>query len=217
MDLFSNYETWSLGTKAYFAISVFGGLALVVQIVLLAFGFGDADVDADLNPDFDPGSVTDIDADTGHSLSDVAGITYFSISSITGFLCMFGWVGFSTQRSGMWALPAFILAFIAGSIALYIVAWCMFQMRKLATRGNEQMGSAIGEIGRVYLSIPEGRNQTGRVMVTVSGRKRECGAVSEDGNAIATNERVKITGMLDSRTLVVAPINTASEWTEQGI
>ena len=217
MELFSDFETWSAGTKIYFALSVFGGLALVIQIMLLAFGFGDADVDADLNPDFDPSVVTDIDADTGHSLSDVAGITYFSISSITAFICMFGWVGFASQRSGVWALPAFLMAFFAGSVALYVVAWCLFQMRKLTSRGNERISSAIGEIGTVYLGIPEGRNQTGRVIVTVSGRKRERTAVSEDGKAIATRERIKVTGMLDSRTLVVAPINTASEWTEKGI
>ena len=64
MELFSDFETWSAGTKIYFALSVFGGLALVIQIMLLAFGFGDADVDADLNPDFDPSAMTDIDADT---------------------------------------------------------------------------------------------------------------------------------------------------------
>lgn len=214
MEIFGDFEQWSLAAKVYFALSLFATLTLVVQIMLLAFGFGDTG-DLDMGGTLD--TSVDVDIEGDHDLSGVAGITYFSVSSITAFLCFFGWVGFLGTRSGMWGLPVFVMAFGCGAAALFMVAWLLSLFRRLTATGNERLSSAIGETGTVYLGIPEGRNAVGHVTVTVSGRQRECQAVSEDGQAIGTRERIRVTGQLDPRTLIVAPLNPAADWSEKGM
>jgi hypothetical protein len=207
MELFGNYDTWTLATRLYFGVAVFSTLVMLVQLGLTMFGMGDADVDVDL----------DVDVDAGDVLSGIAGITYFSISSITAFLCIFGWVGFISVRGGGWGFVAFIVASVCGLLAFFAVAYLLNFFRKMAHSGNIKLDTAIGGIGNVYLQIPEGRNETGAVIVSVGGSRKEYRAISENAKEIETGERVKVTALLDSRTLIVVPVNTPSEWMEKGL
>jgi membrane-bound ClpP family serine protease len=209
MDIFSNFETWTLASKIYFGISVFATLGLIIQLILTLVGVGDTDVDLDVD--------IDVDMDAGDALSGITGIAYFSVSSMTAFLCFFGWVGFLLKQGGVWSLPTFVIAFVAGSIAFFAVAFLLHFFRQMAHSGNIKVKNAVGEIGTVYITIPSGKNQTGAVIVSIDGRRREYRAMTEDGTEIESGDRVKVTGLLDTRTLIVMPVNAPSEWMEKGI
>jgi membrane-bound ClpP family serine protease len=216
MELFQDFAAWTLATKIYFGISVFATVALLIQIVMLMFGFGDtgaADFGADAH--IDAGCLSHGAGE--HPLSGMAGITYFSLSSITAFLCFFGWVGFVLMRSNVWALPTFVAALACGLIAFFIVAYVLSLFRRMNSSGNVELRDAVGEIGTVYVTIPAGEGEAGAVNVSIGGRQREYRAISEDGKTIKTGKRVKVSAMLDTRTLVVTSVNVPSEWMEKGL
>ena len=210
MDIFANFESWGLASKIYFGIALFSTLVLLIQLFLSIFGFGDG---ADFDTDVDLG----VDASAHHGLSGIGGITYFSVSSITAFLSFFGWVGFFFARDGLWAIPTFFLSFIAGLVALLAVAFLLHFVQGMASSGNVKIDDAIGELGTVYLKIPKGKNQSGAVNVNVHETLKEYRAVSEDGHEISTGTRVKVTGTMDSRTLIVKPVESPADWMEKGL
>jgi len=60
---------------------------------------------------------------------------------------------------------------------------------------------AIGQIGSVYLTIPE--QGTGVVSVAVKGTLRSLDAMSEAGKRIPTGAMVRVTGVTAGKILVV--------------
>ena len=87
-----------------------------------------------------------------------------------------------------------------------ITAWAtgmiFFQMGRLQSEGTMVISDAIGQVGTVYLTIPE--KGTGVVTVTVQGTLRNLDAVSENGRRIPTGAMVRVVSITAGKILVVA-------------
>ena len=205
MELFESFFELGMAAKIYFVIAVASTSVLLVQIALSLIGLDHSHHDFDVGHDVD------------HDLSGVEGITFFSVRSLVAFFCFFGWVGFMCVRMGLWAAISVIPALAAGLAALICVAYLLNFFYSMAESGTVDIDHSIGEIGTVYLGIPDGKNEVGAVNVAVGGAIREFKAISEDGSGIDTGAKVHVVGTLDSRTLIVRTATKPSEWMEKGI
>lgn len=176
VEWFLNLRPWE---QVYFWIGVVSTVFLIVQIVMLCFSSfgGDVDIDGD----------GDIDVDTD------AGVTLFSVKSITAFLAVGSWTGLLVcalvSDSLQWL--SIIIALIAGVAAGALVVVLMRAINKLQSNGNLEMDKLAGQRATVYVSIPEARSGRGKITLTAQGRYLELDAVTE-GERIATDQIVEI-------------------------
>jgi membrane protein implicated in regulation of membrane protease activity len=159
------------------------GVVFLVRMLLFLDGVGDG--------------VGEFDGDFG----DGDGVSGLSIQGITAFFMMFGLVGLATMRSG--GSP--ILAIGAGAVAGMFSLWASTQLyrffRRLQSRGNASLESAIGKDATVYLSIPE--RGVGQIQVTVGGRLRTHDARAEKGGSFSTGDRVRVTRVTEGNVFLV--------------
>ncbi len=179
--------------KFFFFCAVTGGIVFLVRILLFALLGGDHD--ASPGPDADVAHLEVLgDSDTSFRL--------VSIQGLASFFIMFGLVGLALSRQGEAAAAwAVVGGLVAGAATLLIIAQVAVAMRKLQSTGNLDNRLAIGQEGRVYLTIPaEG---TGQAEVRIQNRLRVMDAVSRDHQTIKTGERVRVVDVVGGSTLVV--------------
>ncbi len=182
----------------YLICAIAGGAILVLRFILMIAGLdhGDGlDTSVDINHD---GA---IDAhDTG------AGMQLLSLQSIAGFFTMFGLVGLGLlqiKAADIWSLLG---ALLAGMVTAWATAMIFYQMRRLQSQGNLVIQDAIGQVGTVYLTIPE--TGSGVVSVAVKGTLRSLDAVSENGRRIPTGSIVRVVSITAGKILVVVEQTT---------
>jgi membrane protein implicated in regulation of membrane protease activity len=154
---------------------------------------GDGEVDG-----VDAGAVDDVgDAD--------ASFQFLSLHGITVFLLMFGLVGLALSiENGVREIWALVGAGVAGVASMWMIAQIYLFMKRLQSSGNVDLRNAVGEEGDVYLTIPaEG---SGQVQVSVQGGLRMFDARSVSGEEIKTGERVRVSDVVGSHTLMVQRI-----------
>ncbi len=205
MDIFSSFSSLSLAERIYFVIGVAATAILVIQLILTAIGLDHGSHDLGFDHDVD------------HDLSGIEGIAFFSFRSLVAFFCFFGWVGFVCVQGGLWSVLSILPAFLAGAAALVTVAYLLHFFYSMGESGTVKIDEAISEIGTIYLTIPEGKNEIGAVNVTVGGAMREYKAISENGTEIKTGAKVQVLGVFDPRTLIVKEATQPSEWMEKGL
>jgi len=182
--------TWNLGT-IYLICAIAGGTILVLRLIFMLVGFdqGDgADIPMELN------GAVGID-DTG------GGMTLLSMQSIAGFFTMFGLVGMGLLQIETTALWSLFGALVAGGFTAWATAMIFLQMRRLQSEGNFVISNAIGQIGTVYLTIPE--TGTGVVSIAVNGTLRSLDAISEKGQRIPTGSMVRVVATTAGKILIV--------------
>ena len=84
----------------------------------------------------------------------------------------------------------------------------MWGVRKLNREVTYDLGTSVGHVGRVYLSVPAKGEGSGQVEVTVSGRRKVVAATSA-GPAIAAFADVRVVSVRDDGTLVIEPLAAA--------
>jgi membrane protein implicated in regulation of membrane protease activity len=177
---------------AFKVCAIFGGALFVIRLVLQFFaGMGDADLDG-------VGESSDADL----SGTD-ASFRLLSMQGITAFFMIFGLAGLALLGSEVGATLAVIGAFVAGSIAVWVVAWIFQGMRKLQSKGGVlNLQNAVGKEGSVYLTIPA--NGAGKVSVVVQNRLGEFEAISESKEELKTGTLIKVVGVTGDKVLIVA-------------
>ena len=155
---------------------------LILQIIMLCFSsFGDSDIDGD----------GDIDADTD------AGVTIFTVKSITAFFAVGCWAGLLcaalVEDNLKWV--SIIVAVAAGAAALVGVAFAMYGMKKLQCNGALQMDKMEGKIATVYVGIPASRAGRGKITLTAQGKFIELDAVTDEAEKLSVDEVVNIVKM----------------------
>jgi len=202
-------------------------LQFILQIIGLAGGTGadgtdagDIDADTDVDavtdiqdglPDDMSGPETDIPDDgtpEGHLISDEGqfGIRLFTLRSVTAFFAVGGWMGVAAIDWNLSDFMAVVLAIIAGSLALYFVAWVVYTFLRMQQSGNIRYENAVGKEGEVYLTIPP--NGRGKVNVIVQERLCEIEAVSNANRPIRTGEKIVVVDIAEDGVLVVEPKET---------
>lgn len=163
------------GLEFFFLIcALFGGVLLVMRLLLMVIGFGGDGDGLDLH----------------HADSDV-GFKLLSIQGITAFLTMFGLVGFSVLRgTSLGATVAIIAAVAAGIGSAWIIGRVFIAMLGLQSSGSVGVEQAIGCVGTVYANIPS--QGSGSVQIKIAQRLREFDAVSANGEEILTGTSIRV-------------------------
>lgn len=186
----------------YLVCAVAGGTVLVLRILLMLVGmqFG-GDMDA---PDVD----ADFDA-SGAEHSAGGEVNFLSIQSLSAFFTLFGLVGMGLLQVGASQIVSLLGGLVSGALTAWISGMIVLGLQRLQSSGTMEVSNAVGQKGRVYLTIPEGGS--GVVSVTVQGGLRQFDAVSENGMKIPTGALVRVTGLSAGNLLVVVqePLETS--------
>jgi hypothetical protein len=190
-DLILNWPAlMALGYDAvvYLVMALVGTLLFLIRLGFTYFGGngGDFDVDADFDGD--------------------ASFAFLSVLSILGFFMGAGWMGLACRLD--WGLGRFASSLIAagfGFAMMMAASGMSYYARRLNQTIEYDLRTAIGRIGRVYLTIPEKGQGHGQVEVSVSGRKKVVRAVSAGPRFEAFSD-VKIVDARDDETLVAGPV-----------
>lgn len=177
-------------SRIFAMIAIPSTLVLVVQTVLLFFGFDD-----------------DLDVDGDIDIPDGDGLVLFSLRGIMGMGAVGGWSGLVLYQTGLPLALAAVLALIFGFLTLVIIAWLMKISMRLQSSGNLDLGYAIGKVGTVYLPIPASMKGTGKVNITIQERLVEVTAVTAADRKLATGESVRVVGTDETGVLVVEPFD----------
>lgn len=190
-DLILNWPAlMALGYDAvvYLVMALVGTLLFLIRLGFTYFGGSGGDFDVD----------TDFDSDSSFS--------FLSVLSILGFFMGAGWMGLACRLD--WGLGRFASSFIAagfGFAMMMAASGMSYYARRLNQTIEYDLKTAIGRIGRVYLTIPEKGQGHGQVEVSVSGRKKVVRAVSAGPRFEAFTD-VKIVDARDDETLVAGPV-----------
>lgn len=204
-------------------------VVLVLQTILLLFGLGaghDLDHGADAGG-HDFGHDLDHDAhDFGHDYDHdahafghaghgehgehdgahhVEGLRVLTVRGLVAFFAVGGWVGIASVDLGVPSLLAVLFAFLAGAVALVLVAWLLALSLRLQDEGNINLANAVGQTAQVYIRIPPQGEGYGKVTLNLQERFSELEAVTSAKVSIPPGSTVRVTGTRDANTLIVEP------------
>jgi membrane protein implicated in regulation of membrane protease activity len=185
------YTALSAIQKFFLFCAVLGGIIFVIRMVFMTAGLGGHDV-------HDGGGFDHAEA---HSDSDTS-FKLFSLHGLTGFFMMFGLVGLAMSKQ-FWIpdLVAVAGGIAAGLCTVWVIGKTLVSMSKLQSDGTLNIGSAVGQEGRVYLKIPSGG--TGQVQVPCQGRLTIYDAMAAGREEIRSGEPVIVIDIAGGNLLVV--------------
>lgn len=193
--------------KVFTILAVPATVILVLQSILLLFGMGDHDVDIDAGGDIDGLDGMDLyDGGSTDGIDGSDGIALFSIRGIMAFFAVGGWTGVVVAGTGIPAALSIFIALLAGTAALVGFAYLMKAMMKLQSSGNLDLQNAVGKTAKVYLTVPAGRRDLGKVTLTVQDRFIECEAMTDVDESLKTGTLVTVAGVIGDTTLLVRPL-----------
>ncbi len=161
----------------YWFCALVGSGIMLLQTILLLFGFGDFQGD-DMDGAFDGGFDVDADGDIEigeHLDTGFDFMKFFSIRAIVAFITFFGWGGVIW---GGYGWPGFFGALALGTVVMLLVVWIIHLLMKTQHVGTVTSAQIVGRTGVVYMNVPGGE-QHGRVTVDVGGSTREIRAVAD--------------------------------------
>jgi len=132
------------------------------------------------------------------------GLRLFTVRGIIIFFALFGWTALACLRWGLNVEFGTLIGMAAGFLGMLFAAWIIRESFKLAEDGTLKLQNAVGKTATVYLRIPPGRSGKGKISLTVQDRLIEVEAVTDSDVEIATNASVRVVGVADEGTLVVA-------------
>ena len=211
------WNSLTLAMQVFYCIAIPATLILVIQTILMFFGFGedgdadgaDLDVDADMDVDGAPddlpgegifGENTVAEVDTEF---DINGLRLFTLRGIVAFFVVFGWVGVAMLSAGVALWITALVSFVCGFAMMLALAFLMRAMMKLRNNGNLDLRNAVGTAGRVYLTIPPARSGSGKVEILLQGSLVEREAVTDETEAIPTGSEIVVISVSAGNTLVV--------------
>jgi len=188
MEVF--YNSLSAVEKFFLFCAVLGGAVFIVRMILMLSGVGGHDIQ-DAHVDFSD----------SHGDSD-ASFKLFSLHGLTGFFMMFGLIGLGLSRQ-FWIpdIVAGAVGVLAGLGTVWVIGKLFSSMAKLQSDGTLRLSDAIGQQGKIYLTVPNGG--TGQVQVAFQGRLMIYDAVSANKEMIKTGEQVVVIDICGANTLVV--------------
>ncbi len=178
--------------KFYWALAIFGSFVFIIQLVMSAVGFG-------AGHDVDSGSGTDVA--TSHPDAGFSVFKLFSVQSVIAFITFFGWGGVIWGKNGV---SGFFAALASGIFMMLVTSFFLYYLMKLQQSGNINAQDYVGCTGMVYMNVPGGRVQHGKVTVNLRGCSREIIAVADED--IQTGSAVTVVQQIDGRRFLVKKI-----------
>ena len=193
MELLERYASIGVDATIYLFLAVTATLFFFLKMGL-QFVVGDVDVHMD----------GDVHLDT--HMDSTGAFELFSLLSILAFFMGVGWMGLACRVN--WGLGSAVSAVSATAFGLSLMglsSGLMYAVRQMTQEGSYEVESAIGKIGKVYLTIPAKGQGQGQVEVNVSGRRKVMSAVSTK-DEIPAFSRVTIVEVTGEETFVVKPL-----------
>ena len=227
------WESLTITEQIFAIVAVPSTVILLIQTVMLLFGFGghdassDSDVsglDGSIGDAADAGSATDFDTSfdahtdmqfdshdhTGqadqHDHDDGhadPGLRLFTVRGLVAFFTIFGWTGLVCLQAGVGKSATFVIAFIAGAISMTVMAWILKVSMKLAFNGTTNLANAVGKTATVYIRVPQLRSARGKVNVLVQEQYIEADAVTDEPFDLKPGSEVLVVGLSTPATLLV--------------
>ena len=195
----------SLAAQIFSCVAIPSTLLLVIQTVMMFFGFGDnsdaPEVPED-TPDIDGVFGEDIDSEVDDP-SGTGGLRVFTVRGIIAFFVVFGWVGVAMESGGSPLYLTIPVATVSGIAIMLSLAFLFRAVMRLRNDGNTDNRYAIGVSGKVQLTIPPSRSGEGKVFVMLQGSYVERGAVTDETEAIPTGAEIVVVGVSGMTELVV--------------
>ncbi len=227
MSFIEWWNALSLATQIFYCVAIPATLVLVIQTILMFFGFDDGDADADFDVDLDADTDIDFDGDIdadvpvdadafdgvyGDELVDTAEIAdiegfdslrIFTVRGIISFLVMFGWVGVVMTEAKINLIITLLVAAACGLGIMVLVAYIFKAVMRLRSNGAVDNRNAVGSAGKVYLTIPASRQGEGKVNIMLQGSYVERNAVTDEAQPIPTGSEIIVVGVSGQTVLIV--------------
>lgn len=201
-------EVWWNGLttmeQILYCIAIPSTLILLLQTILIFCGFDhdggmnvsdtsgidfDMDVSHDISFDSD---VSDINIGDTSPVSDVGSMHFFTVQGVVAFLCIFGWSSIIILHGSGKSSLAIVIGMVFGIGAMFLVAKILQLSSRMTQSGTLNLHNALGEVGRVYLTVPAKGEGTGKVNITVQGSFLEFDALNNTEEPIKTGEAVRV-------------------------
>ncbi len=226
------WESLTITEQIFAIVAVPSTVILLIQTVMLLFGFGghdassDSDVsglDGSIGDAADAGIATDFDTSfdahadmqfDSHDYTDHSdqhdhdgnadhGLRLFTVRGLVAFFTIFGWTGLVCLQAGVGKSATFVIAFIAGAISMTVMAWILKASMKLAFNGTTNLANAVGKTATVYIRVPQLRSARGKVNVLVQEQYIEADAVTDETVDLMPGSEVLVVGLSTPSTLLV--------------
>ncbi len=197
-------EWWnglSFSLQVFHGIGILASVILVIQLILTLVG-GDGDAGGDFDGDLDTGAADGLDG-----IEHPSGLDILSTRTVIAFLAGFGWTGVVVLQAGRSMTSAVLIAVGVGMLLMISVFWMMRWLFSLRESGTLDYRNAVGQVGTVYVRIPPAGEGTGQVQVLVQGRLATVAAAGRGAEAVASGNKVKVTGLAGSNILEVESVN----------
>jgi hypothetical protein len=175
----------------YFLCAVFGGTLVLLQFLLMLFGFGGGTDDGG-----------DFGDDPGHSsTADIFKI--LSLRTLTAGIAFFGIGGLAGLSAELSKPMSFLIAVVSGLTTMYIVYYLYQSAARLKDDGSLSAETLIGSTGSVYVRIPAAKSGAGKVLICQQGRTVEYEAITA-GDELKASTPIVVVGIVSSTTIEVA-------------
>lgn len=197
--------------KIFWFIAFPSTAVFILQVIMTFFGLGDQEgMIGDIQDTMEEMPGDSIDLELNDSAGEFLDFKYrfklFTIRSVVVFFTIFSWTGIVATTSGVGKIATVIIALISGFVMMYIISYIYYFLTKFIEDGTMNTMNAINKEGLVYLSIPRGREDSGKVEVVVQGALRLLDAVT-DGDAIPTGSKVIVINVVENQLLLVEKID----------
>lgn len=212
MSLTEWWSSLSFIAQIFYCIAVPATLVLLIQTVLMFFGFEDGgadagDIDGDIadmpDSNIDDGVFGDDSVFDGADVAGLESLHIFSVRGIIAFLVVFGWVGAVMQSADISLLITLPVAIVCGFAMMVLIAYLFRAVMRLRSNGSADNRNAVGAAGKVYLTVPPSRTGEGKVNVMLQGSYVERNAVTDETEPLPTGSEIIVVGVSGQTSLVV--------------
>ena len=114
-----------------------------------------------------------------------------------------GWTGLALMKGGVETWISVLVSFVAGSIALVLMALAMRWFSRLQNDGTMDIRNALGVAGTVYITVPPARSERGKVNIVLQNQLGEFDAVTDEETPLKYGTEIVVIGISGTNTLVV--------------
>ncbi|MBP7847713.1 NfeD family protein [Patescibacteria group bacterium] len=164
-------------------------------MLLLSFFSHELDIHTDFHLDGDHDAA-------GADHSDTDGNSLGLIKSILIFVALGAWITRMLLLENINWIIALLAGGITGFIGIYVLGKFLGFLLKQQSEGNWKYENAVGQLGTVYLAIPDGG--VGQIQITINGGLRTVDAIANEGT-VATGKEVAVLGVDENSRLIVTP------------
>ncbi|MGI6701374.1 MAG: hypothetical protein ACOX3U_02755 [Christensenellales bacterium] len=191
------FQSLSIFETVLFIFASISSLILLAQIVLVLIGIGH-DGDVDIHTDYDDISDT-ADSD---DVSSGAGFSIITFKGIIAFFSVGCWSAFAVSQANGRIVLVIIVGLLAGLASMFGVAYLYKLSFKMQEDGTLNINNAIGQVGKVYLTVPSKGGGSGKVVLTIQERYAELDAITNSQEPIKTDEMVRVIGCYENSLIV---------------